>query len=193
MIEPQGTLKIGPSGYKLDPKKLAKTSQSILPYLFSNFYFTEEFEYFDIIKPYLDIPEKPKTLDEITQEFDEKIDRLIVKTKRNFYSYKLTAERKYENKFDRIFDNFEYAVKNGHFPPKLTFTIGDRLYGNYDIVSGSSVESSLVIKQGKTDEGYYTNGNRRYLKYYMPDKPNVIVRFFMRTCLGFFWVDEKDT
>ena len=52
------------------------------------------------------------------------------------------------------------------------------------------MESSLVIKQGKKHEGYYTNGNRRYLKYYMPDKPNRLVRFFMKTCLGFVWIDE---
>ena len=117
------TLKIGPSGYKLNPTKLKGASQSILPYLFSSFYFTEEFEYFDVIKPYLDIPEEPKTLDEISQEFDEKIDELIEKTKRNFYGSKLTAERNYEYKFDKIFDNFEYAKKNGKFPLKPNLTV----------------------------------------------------------------------
>ena len=185
MIEPQGTLKIGPSGYKLNPTKLKEASQSILPYLFSCFYFTEEYEYFDLVKPYLDIPEKPKTLDEITQEFDEKIDELIEKTKRNFYAHKLTAERKYEDKFDRIFDNFEYAVKNGNFPPKLTLTNGTGWS-----VSADSFETSFVIKQGNKHEGYYTFGNGRYIKYYMPTKPNMIARFFMKTCLALRWVDE---
>jgi len=149
-----------------------------------NYYLSE---YFTILEepPELTFSAPRKSMDEIQQEFDEKIDALIEKTKRNFYASKLTAERNYEYKFDKISDNFEYAKKHGEFKPKLILTYGTGL-------GAGSVETSFVIKQGKTHEGYYTNGNRRYLKYYMPDKPNVIVRFFMKTCLGFYWVDEKD-
>ena len=182
-------LKIGPSGYKLNPDKLKEAPRQILPYLFSCFYFTEEFEYFDLVKPYLDIPEEPKTLDEIAQEFDEKIDELIEKTKRNFYAHKLTAERKYEDKFDKIFDNFEYAREHGEFMPKPVYTYGTGL----SIGVGGCYEPSFVIKQGNKHEGYYTFGNGRYLRYYMPTKPNMIARFFMKTCLALRWVDEKDT
>ena len=184
-------LKIGPSGYKLNPKKLAKAPQHITPYLFLGaFYYTEDYEYFDKIKPYLDIPEQPKTLDEITQEFDEKIDELIEKTKRNFYAHKLTAERKYEDKFDRIFDNFEYAVKNGNFPLKLNLAYDG---GITSTATNLYVDTHFVIKQGNKHEGYYTFGNGRYIRYYMPTKPNMIARFFMKTCLSLVWVDEKDT
>ena len=149
-------------------------------------------ENFDEVKHLLIIPEKPKTLEQITQELDEKFDALIKTTKEKFECSNYFAGKRYNEKFDRIIRNFEYAKEHGSFPQKLTITIGDRLSVNNFIVSGSSMESSFVIKQGKTHEGYYTNGNRRYLKYYMPTKPNVIVRFFMRTCLGFWWVDEKD-
>jgi hypothetical protein len=147
-------------------------------------------EYFTIpyVPPELEFPIPRKSIEEIQQEFDEKIDKLIEQTKRNFYAHKLTAERKYEDKFDRIFDNFEYAKDNGFFPQIQTLTLDSSKF----VAIGSSLEPSFVIKQGKTHEGYYTNGNRRYLKYYMPDKPNRLVRFFMRTCLGFYWVDEKD-
>jgi hypothetical protein len=184
-IQPQGTLKIGPSGYKLDPKKLAKAPQSILPYLFSCFYFTEEFEYFDLVKPYLDIPEKPKTLDEITQEFDEKIDAQIEKFRMCSKWSREQAEERYNRKFDRIIKDFEYAKEHGEFPPYIKLTYGTGLSTN------PYAETSFVIKQGNKHEGYYTIGNRRYLRYYMPDKPNRLVRFFMRTCLGFYWIDEK--
>jgi hypothetical protein len=184
MTEP--TLKIGPSGYKLNPTKLTSAPYSILPYLLSSFYFTEEFEYFDLVKPYLDIPEKPKTLDEIQQEFDEKIDELIEKTKRNFYASKLTAERNYENKFDGIISNFEYAKENGNFPLKLTLGYETGL----SAYTGPYAETSFVIKQGNNHKGYYTIGNQRYLRYYMPDKPNRLVRFFMKTCLNFVWINE---
>ena len=185
MIEPKGILKIGPSGYQLNPEKLKGAPQSILPYLFSPFYFTEEFEYFDVIKPYLDIPEKPKTLDEIQQEFEEKIDKLIETTKWKFAYSKECAEKTYNAKFDGIIANFEYAKENGQFPLKPKFTYGTGL-----LSGGSYAETSFVIKQGNNHKGYYTIGNQRFLKYYMPDKPNPLVRFFMKTCLGFVWVDE---
>lgn len=131
--------------------------------------------------------EEPKTLDEIQQEFDEKIDELIEKTKRNFYAYKLTAERKYEDKFDKIFDNFEFAKKNGNFPLKLNLTCGTGLS-----IGAGSYDTSFVIKQGNKHEGYYTFGNGRYIRYYMPTKPNMIARFFMKTCLALRWIDETN-
>ena len=191
MIEPQGTLKIGPLplGYKLNPEKLKRASQSVLPYLFCCFYYTEEFEYFDVIRPYLDIPENPKSLEEIQKELDEKIDILIEQTRRNFYASKLTAERNYEYKFDKIIKNFEYSIKNGSFPPSVKWVMGTGLSATG---GGAYMESSFVIKQGSKHQGYYTMGNMRYFKYYMSDKPTAIVKFFMKTCLGLFWVDEKN-
>ena len=177
------------TGYKLNPDKLKDAPRQILPYLFRNFYYTEEFEYFDLVKPYLDIPEPPKTLEQISQELDEKIDALIKTTKEKFDCSQYFAGKRYNEKFDRIIENFGYAKKNGFFPQIQTLTLDSSKF----VAIGSSLEPSFVIKQGKKHEGYYTNGNRRYLKYYMPDKPNMIVRFFMKTCLGFYWVDEKDT
>ena len=187
MIEPKGTLKIGPSGYKLDPKKLAKAPQHITPYLFLGaFYYNEDYEYFDKIKPYLDIPEKPKTLDEIQQEFDEKIDAQIEKFKLCSGWSRQNAEERYNRKFDGIIKNFEYAKEHGHFPYlNLAYTTT-----GLSAYTSPYPETSFVIKQGNNHKGYYTIGNQRYLRYYMPDKPNRLVRFFMKTCLGFVWVDE---
>ena len=183
---------IGQTGYKLNPEKLKGASQSVLPYILGCFYFKEEYEYFDVIKDYLDIPEPPKTLDEISQELDEKFEKLIEQYKRNSYASKLTAERNYENKFDKIFDNFDYAKKNGSFPQKVKWVIGTA-DGSYLVSNGGGAEwvsNSYVIKQGSNHKGYYTIGNQRYFKYYMPEKPTGIVRFFMKVCLGFFWIDE---
>ena len=145
-------------------------------------------EYFTIpyVAPKLEFSVPPKTLEEISQEFDEKIDKLIETTKEKFECSKYFAGKRYNEKFNRIIENFEYAKEHGSFPKIQTLTLD---YSQF-VATGSSVESSFVIKQGKKHEGYYTNGNRRYLKYYMPTKPNVIVRFFMRTCLGFYWVDD---
>ena len=194
MIEP--TLKIGTIGYKLNPEKLKGAPQSVLPYILGCFYFKEEYEYYDIVKPYLDIPEEPKSLDEISQELDEKFEKLIVGTKAKFECSGDFAEGRYNRNFDRIIENFEIAKRTGSFPQKLNWGISNGLSaadGSYLISTGGGGAewvSNYVIKQGSNHKGYYTIGNQRYFKYYMPEKPTAIVRFFMKVCLGFFWIDD---
>ena len=165
--------------YKINPDKLKGAPREVIPYILSIFEFSEEFEYFDKIKPYLDIPEKPKTLEEILQEFDENIDELIERTKRNFYGCKVTAERKYENKFDQIFNNFEYVKENGRFPSSLSTEF---------LYSGDNQEYTTTFSAGN-GVGFYSvdNGN---LRIYMKEKPTAVVRFFMNKLLGMRWVDN---
>ena len=193
-IPPVGTLHIGSKWYDVDTTKL--TSMKYIAALFDamGLKVSETNENFDKVKHLLVIPEKPKTLDEIQQEFDEKIDELIENTKNKFHQSKYLSEKLYSIKFDRIIENFEYAKEHGKFMPKVA--IGT-LYGSYLVSNGGgtglsagSCQTSFVIKQGNKHEGYYTIGNQRYFRYYMPDKPNRLVRFFMKTCLGFVWVDD---
>lgn len=180
-------------GYRLNPRKLKTAPQGILPFVVGAFYYTEDYEYFDIIKPYLDIPEPRKSLEEIQQELDERFERLVLRTKEKFNnSYDWGCKlKKYEEFCKRQDAYFEYARENERFPLKLSAT--GVTSGSY-LISGScgaDWANGFVIKQGTKHEGYYTFGNRRYFKYYMPDKPSVVVRFFMKNCLGLFWVDEK--
>ncbi len=175
-------------GYKLNLNKLKGAPQSILPYFVGAFYYTEDFEYFDVIKPYLDIPEKPKTLEEISQEFDAKIDKLIERTKNNFYKSKYIAETLYDTKFNRIIENFEYAKEHGQFP--VTLTVGTSLDYSKLTATGGNITSNFVIKEGGKEVGYYTFGSG-YFRYYKRDKPNSVVRFCMNKLLDFRWVDEK--
>jgi hypothetical protein len=167
-------------GYKLNPNKLKKAPQSILPYVVGAFYYTEDYEYFDVIKPYLDIPEKPKTLEEISQEFDEKIDKQIEDVKYKFEQLKYRQEYQFSKKITKIIEDIEYARKNGSFPAKLDYS---KL-----TATGGNITSSFVIKEGGKEVGYYTFGSG-YLRYYKRDKPSAIVRFFMKTLLDFRWVD----
>jgi hypothetical protein len=146
-------------------------------------------EYFTIpyVAPELEFKAPRKSIEEIQQEFDEKIDKLIKITKGQFEYSKIYAEKGYDYKFDKIIENFEYARKNGNFPLKLNLAYTTTGLSAY---TSPYAETSFVIKQGNNHKGYYTIGNQRYLRYYMKDKPNMIVRFFMKTCLGFFWIDE---
>jgi hypothetical protein len=192
MTEP--TLKIGTTGYKLNPEKLKGAPQSVLPYILGCFYFKEEFEYFDVIKDYLDIPEPKKSLEEISQELDEKFEKLIEQYKRNSYSSKICAESKYEREFDKIIGNFEYARENGNFPIKYTFTTG-ALDGSYLVSDGSGgvkfSSPSFVVKHGSNHQGYYTIGDDGYYRFYVEKKPNVVFRWFVYKLMGFQWIDEK--
>ena len=135
-------------------------------------------EYFVI--PYVEEPRK--SLEELSQELNEKIDKLITKTKNNFYASKTFAESRYEKKFDKIFDNFEYAKENGQFPLKFTLD-----YSKF-IATGSNITSNFEIRSGAEQVGYYTIGNG-YLRYYMNQKPNFVVRFCMDKLLNFRWID----
>ena len=183
--------------YPVSMEKLEQASMKEAAYLIAPMNIGEDYEYFDKVKKFLIIPEKPKTLDEISQELDEKFEKLIEQYKRNSYSSKICAEKRYNTEFDNIFDNFAYAKKNGSFPQTVKWVMGttglSAADGSYLVSNCGGAEwvsTNYVIKQGKNHKGYYTFGNQRYFKYYMPEKPTGIVRFFMKVCLGFFWIDE---
>lgn len=136
-------------------------------------------EYFVI--PYVEEPRK--SLEEISQEFDEKIDKLIEDTKTKFYGSKIYADSKYEKKFDKIFDNFEYAKEHGQFPLELILD-----YSKLIATGPSYISPNFTIKSGGEEVGYYTTGDG-YLRYSMNKKPNFVVRFCMNKLLDFRWVD----
>jgi hypothetical protein len=169
--------------YPVSVEKLQQASMKEAAYLIAPVNIGEDYEYFDEVKHLLIIPEKPKTLEEISQELDEKFDKLIERTKNNFYKSKYIAETLYDTKFNRIIENFEYAKEHGQFPQKSILTYSTSLGTN-------NITSSFIIKQGNKHEGYYTIGNG-YLRFYMPDKPNAITRWFMNKCLSIRWVDEE--
>lgn len=142
-------------------------------------------EYFTILQEpqELKFPEAPrKSIEEIQQELDEKIDKLIEKTKENFYFSKLIAERHYENTFDRIIDNFEHAKKWGSFPQPIKLSDGTGLCANGVITNFSS----FVISNPKK-VGYYelVDGVRMESAV----KPNPVVRFMTKWLLGWKWKD----
>jgi len=161
---------------------------------------SEEHEKYELLKEYFTIPyEKPeiklelprKSLEEIQQEFDEKIDDFIERTKNNFYKSKYIAETLYQTKFNRIIEDIEYARENGSFPLKFTLDYSKlTATGDYSklTATGSNITSNFVIKEGGEEVGYYTFGSG-YLKYYMNKKPTAVVRFFMNKLLGFRWID----
>ena len=172
-------------GYKLNLNKLKGAPQSILPYVVGAFYYTEDFEYFDVIKPYLDIPEPPKSLEELQQELEEKFDKHIESIKHKFAELKCHQEYLYNQKFNRIIENFEYAKEHGQFPVRLTV-------GNLDCSTlgvSSAVDWTTEFRIGKTEVGYWDI--KPNIKVYLEKKPNRIVRYFSKLLLDFEWKSTK--
>ena len=170
-------------GYKLNPNKLKEAPQSILPFVCGAFYYTEDYEYFELIKPYLDIPEPRKSLEEIKQELDEKFEKLIEKTHLQYrighnWLYK---KKRYEEFCERQDADFEYAKEHGHFPVKLEFTVGTGL-------SWNNPTTSFEIRCGTNNAGYYTIGAGN-VRYYMNEKPNWLVRNCAKIFFDFTWKD----
>ena len=176
-----------PNWYQVDVEKLHHQRFEDVAYLFATMVVSKDYEHFDKVKKFLIIPEKPKTLEQIQQELDEKFEKLIEKTHLEYrighnWLYK---KKRYEEFCKKQDKDFEYARENGFFPPKLTGTLD---YSNL-IATGSNITSSFVIKSGGKEVGYYTFGNRKYFKYFMDEKPNFVVRFCMDKLLGFKWID----
>jgi len=169
-------------GYKLNPNKLKEASQSILPFVCGAFYYTEDYEYFDVIKPYLDIPEPRKSLEEIKQELDEKFEKLIERTHLQYrighnWTYTL---RKY-NQFCKDQDaDFEHAKTYGSFPVKLKFV------SDAGILSVNNATTSFEIRCGTNNAGYYTIGAGN-VRYYMNKKPNWLVKNCAKIFFDFTW------
>lgn len=153
---------------------------------------SEDNEKYELLKEYFTIPyeaqelklELPrKSLEEISQELDEKIDKQIEDVEYKFAQLKYYQEYQFSKKITRIIEDIEYARKNGSFPAKLD-------YSKLTATGSSNFTSSFVIKEGGKEVGYYTFGSG-YFKYYKRDKPNFVVRFCMNKLLDFRWVDEK--
>jgi hypothetical protein len=150
----------------------------------------EDNEQYKLLKEYFTIPYEPqeikfelprKSLEEISQEFDEKIDKQIEDVEYKFAQLKYYQEYQFSKKITKIIEDIEYARKNGSFPAKLD-------YSKLTATGGGNITSSFVIKEGGKEVGYYTFGNG-YLKYCMNKKPTAISRWFMNKLLGFRWID----
>jgi hypothetical protein len=123
-------------------------------------------------------------LEEISQEFDEKFDRLIEDVEYKFAQLKYYQEYQYQVKFNRIIENFEYAKEHGQFPVKLT--VGDLCCSNVDM--SSTVDWSTEYRIGKDEVGYWDI--KPNIKVYLKKKPNLIVRYFTKLLLDFTWNDK---
>ncbi len=154
---------------------------------------SEDNEQYELLKEYFTIPNEPqelklelprKSLEEISQEFDEKIDKQIEDVEYKFAQLKYYQEYQFSKKITRIIEDIEYAKKHGQFPVKLT--VGDLCCSNVGI--SSTVDWSTEFRIGKDEVGYWDI--KPNIKVYLKKKPNMIVRYFTKLLLDFTWKDK---
>jgi hypothetical protein len=181
--------------HKLDTSKL-KTIKDIKNVfecmgLYSNA--SEDNEKYELLKEYFTIPNEPqeikfelprKSLEEISQELEEKIDKQIEDVEYKFAQLKYYQEHRYDQKFDRIIENFESAKKYGSFPVRLTVGTSD---GSY-LVANNTIPWKTEFRVGKTEVGYWDI--KPNIKVYLEKKPNRIVRYFTKLLLDFTWKNK---
>jgi len=184
-----------PLNHKLDVSKI-KTLTDVKNVfecmgLYSNA--SEDNEQYELIKEYFTIPNEPqelklelprKSLEEISQEFDEKIDKQIEDVEYKFAQLKYYQEYQFSKKITKIIEDIEYAKKHGQFPVKLT--VGDLCCSNVGI--SSTVDWSTEFRIGKDEVGYWDI--KPNIKVYLKNKPNRVVRYFTKLLLDFTWKDK---
>jgi len=177
-----------PNWYEVDVDKLSKATMKDVAHLLASLRVSETYDYFEAVKPFLKIPEKSKTLEEIQQELDEKFEKLLATTKKEFAVSKQRAEYDFDKKFYRINENFKYIKQWGRLPYiTLDSTVPPQMNGAYFVSTGSAQQWTTEFRFGKGNVGYYCI--EPDVKFHMSKKPNFIVRFFMNKCLGFKWRD----
>ena len=174
--------------YKLDVDKIKtiKDIKNVFELLDLGFYLPEDHKDYNLFKELTIQPEEPKGIEYYQKELDKKFEEIIEQYKRNSYASKLTAERKYEDKFDKISYNFQCAVNNGVFPHKRLFGIAD--YSNVSV--NNAITSRYVIKSNPIviGVGYYQISSD--IQFWMKEKPNFIVRNCAKILLGLIWKDR---
>ena len=175
-----------PNWYQVDVEKLHHQRFEDVAYLFATMVVSKDYEYFDKVKKFLIIPEKPKTLEQIQKELDEKFEKLIERTKEEFNnSYNWNCKmRRYENFCERQDADFEYAKEHGRFPLKLT--IGKLDYST--LATNSIVSCNTQFRIDKDEVGYWSI--QPNIQVYLKKKPNVIVRYFSKLLLDFEWKNK---
>ena len=201
------TIPISPNVFPTKNKKMTKLNvdkiktiedvKNVFELLDLGFYLPEDHKNYKLFKELTIQPEEPKGIEYYQKELDKKFEEIIEQTKRKSDVSKQIAERNYENKFDKIFDNFEYAVRQGQFPRYLSLTtsgnasIGNGIVPNsYIDVSGSlnnAITYNFEIKPNAIGFGYWEIDEN--FRVYRKTRPNRIVRYFSRLLLDIHWKD----
>jgi hypothetical protein len=184
-----------PLNHKLDVSKIKtlKDVKNVFECMNLYSYAEEDHEKYELLKEYFTIPKEAqelkfeyprKSLEEILQEFDEKIDKQIEDVEYKFAQLKYYQEYQFSKKITKIIEDIEYAKEHGQFPVRLT--VGDLCCSTLGV--SSAVDWTTEFRVGKDEVGYWDI--KPNIKVYLKKKPNRIVRYFTKLLLDFTWKDK---
>jgi hypothetical protein len=154
--------------YPVSLKKLERATPKEVAFLLNMpISLSKEHYFFDKIKHLLDIPEQPKTLEEIKQEFDERFADLVVETRRKFAVSKQKSEYFFNKFCEKQNEEFDWAKRNGHFPMKLKISSTE--------LTGSSLVTVKIADPTLSRFNYKLK------------KPNAINRWLIKNLFGIEW------
>jgi len=157
--------------YPVSLKKLERATPKEVAFLLNMpISVSKEHYFFDKIKHLLDIPEKPKSLEEIKQEFDERFADLVVETRRKFAVSKQKSEYFFNKFCEKQNEEFNWAKRNGHFPIKIV-----------------SIGSAVVRPTELTGSSLKITKPTLSLFNYKLKKPNAINRWLIKNLFGIEW------
>ena len=175
--------------YKLCPEKLKKAPARLLPYVVCslNLAFSGDAKYFHLLEPYLDIPEKPKTVDEILEGLDNKLDTIVDSYRWASKYRQEMAEKAYDETFRRIDSRFRYAKEHNEFAPQITLSYGN--YGNLMTAGSNAVSWDNPFGKDPSSAGHYQIASNLFLP--KAQKPSWLQRFAAQRLLGWQWADSE--
>lgn len=162
--------------YPVSIEKLQKASMKEVAYLIAPMNIGEDYEYFDEVKHLLDIPESPKSVEQIQQELNAKIDDLIVETKRRFFISAQSADYRFKQFCKNQDYVFRYMIENGHPPRRYGITL-----------TGANGSFGIIDLMPKDSVGYYEIAPE--YRVGLKQKPSAFVRFMIRVFLNWGWED----
>lgn len=180
----------GKEHYKLCPKKLREAPMGLLPYVLCSFglKFSEDYEYFHLIKPYLDIPEKPKTIDEILEGLDNKIDNIVDSYRRASKYRREKSEKAFDETFRRIDSRFKYAKEHNEFSPIVSLSLLQEVLQGSNWVASNTAHWNNPFGKDPSSAGHYQIAPNMFIP--KAKKPNWLHRFSTQKLLGWHWVDQ---
>lgn len=169
-----------PKSYRVNVHKLAKTSRVNAIYLYGVLSVPENYEHFEEVKPFLDMPYVAPTT-------DERFDPLIARFKIEFSCLESRLDDKFK-KFSRKQDEaFDFARRYGYFSKlhiATNATVSVKGLSNGEL--GWDPTSGQLLMASEKGTKWVSLGNSRW-SCCSDKEPSAMVKWLAKVFLGLHW------
>jgi hypothetical protein len=178
--------------YKLDPKKFHDISISefgtVISRLCSTIKVDEDFEYFDSVKKYLNIPQPHKSMEELLKEYETICEWRERETRRKFASLGERTDHKFENSGRRIQSKLTVGLGlQTDDCVLISNSLGSLDWAPFETASMSV--TALRSEHTKEVVGYYSVPGGARIE--STKTPPFIGRWALQVSLGWQWISTR--